>query len=100
MRSNFVKYSINGLRACFVGTLLLAASTSVAWGQLAWTPPQAGFPQTAPEISGFESYTNHVAMWEYLEGLRGASSDMRLSSYGETREGREIPYAVFSRPPS
>ena len=98
MLSNFVKHSFNGLRACFVGTLLLAASPSVAWGQLAWTPPQEGFPQTAAEISGFESYTNHASMLEYLEGLRGASSDMRLSAYGETREGREIPYAVFSRP--
>jgi hypothetical protein len=37
-------------------------------------------------------------MWEYLERLRSASFDMRLSSYGETREGRELPYAVFSRP--
>jgi len=37
-------------------------------------------------------------MWEYLEDLRGVSFDMRLSSYGTTRQGREIPYAVFSRP--
>ena len=98
MLSIFVRNSFNVLRACFVATLLMAASTSFAWGQLAWTPPQEGFPQTTAETSGFESYTNHVAMWEYLEGLRGASSDMRLGSYGETREGREIPYAVFSRP--
>jgi hypothetical protein len=37
-------------------------------------------------------------MWDYLEQLRGLSVDMRLGSYGETREGRQLPYAVFSRP--
>ena len=98
MLSDCLKDSFSGLRTCFLGTLLLAASTSSAWGQLAWTPPQNGFPQTPAEISGFESLTDHLAMWKYLEGLRGASFDMRLSSYGQTREGREIPYAVFSRP--
>jgi len=37
-------------------------------------------------------------MWDYLEQLRGLSTDMRLGSYGETREGRQLPYAIFSRP--
>lgn len=98
MHSNILKNTISGFRTCFLGILILAGSTSAAWGQPAWTPAQPAFPQTPAEISDFESYTNHAAMWEYLEDLRGASFDMRLGSYGRTREGRELPYAVFSRP--
>ncbi|MFO7599382.1 MAG: M14 family zinc carboxypeptidase, partial [Candidatus Desulfacyla sp.] len=30
--------------------------------------------------------------------LRNASTEMRLGSYGTTWQGRELPYAVFSRP--
>jgi hypothetical protein len=37
-------------------------------------------------------------MWEYLEALRSLSTDMRLGSYGTSWEGRDLPYAVFSRP--
>jgi hypothetical protein len=37
-------------------------------------------------------------MWDYLRELRGATTEMRLGSYGQTREGRDLPYAVFSRP--
>jgi hypothetical protein len=37
-------------------------------------------------------------MWDYLEQLRGVTTEMRLGSYGQTREGRELPYAIFSRP--
>jgi hypothetical protein len=37
-------------------------------------------------------------MWDYLHALRAATTEMRLGSYGQTREGRELPYAIFSRP--
>jgi len=64
----------------------------------AWTPPAPGFPRTAAELSGFERNTRHLEIWEYLEALRNASTEMRLGSYGKSWEGRELPYAVFSRP--
>jgi hypothetical protein len=57
-----------------------------------------GFPQTAFEASGFETNTDHLDMWAYLEALSGASTDMRLGTYGKSRQGRELPFAVFSRP--
>ena len=63
-----------------------------------WTPVAAGFPRTAAELNGFTAHTRHLEMWDYLRSLRGASREMRLSSYGQTREGRELPYAIFSRP--
>jgi dipeptidyl-peptidase 4 len=59
---------------------------------------QAQQPQTPAEASGFERYTTHDEMMEYLVSLRGGSMDMRLATYGETREGRTLPYAIFSRP--
>ncbi len=75
---------------------LLSATSSAA--QQAWTAPAQGFPLTQGELSGFEGTTNHMEMWQYLEALRGVSTDMRLGSYGKSWEGRELAYAVFSRP--
>jgi hypothetical protein len=66
--------------------------------QLRWSPVPAGFPRTAAEINGFTANTRHLEMWDYLEELRGVSPDMRLGTYGETREGRQLPYAIFSKP--
>lgn len=63
-----------------------------------WGPVADGYPRTAAEVSGFERHTRHDEMWEYLEALRSVSTEMRLGSYGETRQGRSLPYAVFSRP--
>jgi hypothetical protein len=64
-------------------------------------PASAQSPQsvrTAAEASGFERYTRHSELMDYLRSVRASSAEMRLGSYGETFEGREIPYAVFSRP--
>jgi len=74
----------------------LPATPTVA--QVRWAPVAAGFPRTAAELNGFTAHTRHLEMWAYLRALRGATTEMRLASYGQTREGRELPYAVFSRP--
>ena len=84
------------------GTVLAAAFTlavgaAPALGQ-EWSPVAPGFPRTAAEESRFERHTRHDEMWEYLHALRAASPGMRLGSYGETRQGRSLPYAIFSRP--
>ena len=50
------------------------------------------------EQSGFDRHTTHEEMMDYLVSVRATSTDMRLASYGESREGRELPYAIFSRP--
>jgi dipeptidyl-peptidase 4 len=61
-------------------------------------PAAAQEPVTAAEASGFERHTTHDEMMEYLLALRAGSTDMRLATYGESREGRVLPYAIFSRP--
>jgi dipeptidyl-peptidase 4 len=48
--------------------------------------------------SGFTEYTPYDSMMVYLADLQGASTDMRLGTYGATHQGRALPYAVFSRP--
>jgi hypothetical protein len=78
--------------------LALVVAPSLSLAQQAWTPVAEGFPRTPAELSGFQSTTSHLEMWEYLRALRTASTDMRLGSYGESWEGRELPYAVFSKP--
>jgi hypothetical protein len=89
---------ISRIRYVFLSGLLLLSTLSPASGQQSWTPVADGFPRTPAELSNFEGQTGHLAMWEYLEALRGASTEMRLGSYGKTWEGRDLPYAVFSRP--
>ncbi|MCP4723735.1 MAG: hypothetical protein GY863_01800 [bacterium] len=54
--------------------------------------------RTASEESGFQRYTSHVEMMDYLQKIQASTTDMKLGIYGKTIEGREIPYAVFSRP--
>jgi dipeptidyl-peptidase 4 len=72
-----------------------AASVTAEWS---WTPPAPGFPRTAAELSGFQRNTRHLEIWDFLNALRNAGTEMRLGSYGTTWQGRELPYAVFSRP--
>jgi uncharacterized membrane protein YgcG len=54
--------------------------------------------RTQAENSGFTGFTSHDSMMVYLHAVRAASPEVRLSSYGESREGRTLPYLVFSRP--
>jgi hypothetical protein len=77
---------------------LLVAAPGILSAQEAWTPVADGFPETAFEASGYQTNTRHQEMWDFLEALSAASTDMRLGTYGKTWEGRELPYAVFSRP--
>jgi hypothetical protein len=66
--------------------------------QTQWSPVPPGYPTTAAEDADFSRHTRHDEMWEYLEALRAVTPEMRLGVYGETRDGRQLPYAVFSRP--
>jgi len=54
--------------------------------------------RTACEESGFEQYTSYEEMWDYLQKIQATSTEMLLGTFGITIEGREQPYAVFSRP--
>ena len=54
--------------------------------------------RTASEQADFERYTSYEEMWEYLQKVQASSTEMVLSLFGATIEGREQPYAVFSRP--
>jgi dipeptidyl-peptidase 4 len=54
--------------------------------------------RTPMEVSSWQRYTSHLEMWDYLMALRTRSTDMRLGTYGQTREGRDLAYAIFARP--
>jgi len=70
--------------------LLLVVGASSLEGQEAY--------RTQAESSDFTEYTAYDSMMSYLAGVQARSTEMRLGIYGETHEGRELPYAVFSRP--
>ncbi len=86
------------LRLIPLATAIVLLGAPAVEAQVQWSPVPQGYPRTAAEMNGFTAHTRHLEMWDYLEKLRGVSSDMRLGTYGETREGRQLPYAVFSRP--
>lgn len=54
--------------------------------------------RTPAEESGFSEYTSYDDMMDYLVELRARSDQFRMGTYGETRDGRALPYLVFSRP--
>lgn len=54
--------------------------------------------RTPAEQSGFTRHTGHDEMVTYLTQVQALASDMRVGSYGRTLEGRDLPYAIFSRP--
>ena len=85
-------------RTAVLSLLAVLIHTSPASAQDGWLLVPPGYPQTAAELNGFTAHTRHLEMWDYLEQLRGVAPNMRLGSYGETREGRELPYAVFGNP--
>lgn len=53
---------------------------------------------TAFEESNYQTHCTHQEMMDYLEKVAAGSQDMLLSTYGKSVEGRELVYAVFSRP--
>ena len=89
-----IRYGFSLLLTGFLAGMLVIPGSA----QVEWSPVPDGYPRTAAEENGFTRHTRHLEMWEYLEALRGVTTDMRLGSYGQTWEGRELPYAVFSRP--
>ncbi len=87
--------------------LFLLGFTTLTQAQLIQTPSDAsGFQEytgyeemlTACEESGFERYCTHEEMMDYLAKINAASQEMVLSIYGKSVKGRELVYAVFSRP--
>ncbi len=53
--------------------------------------------QTPGEQAGFERHTSHEELVDYLYEVKGETRDMILGTYGESREGRELMYGIFSR---
>ncbi|MEX0894042.1 MAG: M14 family zinc carboxypeptidase [Gemmatimonadota bacterium] len=88
------KATMPGTRGRLRTVLAAAALVAVAAAPLAAQQDL----RTGSEQAGFERHTTHPEMMEYLTAMRASSPDMRLGSYGETREGRELAYAIFSRP--
>lgn len=80
-----------GVRRGVSAFLLLVAATPA----LAQTPDGL---RTPAERSGFTEYSPYADMMTYLSGLQSQSPEMRLGVYGQSYQGRDLPYAVFSRP--
>jgi dipeptidyl-peptidase-4 len=59
---------------------------------------QATDLRTQAEQSGFKEYTTYDNMMRYLQAVQARSLEMRLGTYGVTHDGRQLPYAIFSRP--
>jgi hypothetical protein len=97
-----VRLRLRRARATLLPLLLVPVlaplPASIDAQEVTWEPVAEGFPRTAAELNGFTAHTRHLEMWAYLEELRAVSPDMRLGTYGETRQGRRLPYAVFSKP--
>jgi hypothetical protein len=54
--------------------------------------------RTQAEESNWTAYTRHDNMISYMRALQATTREMRTMSYGKSREGRDLPLAVFARP--
>jgi dipeptidyl-peptidase-4 len=96
-----------GLATAAVAAGLMLVPAGVSTHAQAPAPSQAK-PAPAPqdvkdlrtqaEQSGFKEYTSHENMWTYLQAVQARSTEARLGTYGETHQGRKLPYMIFSRP--
>ena len=98
MRTESLVFSKRSWGFLLLSVFLFGTFQASASAQEAWTPVTEGFPTTSFEQSGYQTNTSHLDMWAFLDGLSAASTDMRLGTYGKTREGRELPLAIFSKP--
>ncbi len=98
MHNSFTRLTARACRVMLAFTALSILPLAGIAAQVQWSPVPAGMPQTGAELNGFTAHTRHLEMWDYLNGLSATSTSMRLGTYGETREGRELAYAVFSKP--
>jgi len=78
-------------------TLQSSLALAVLIGGLA-APATAQMPQTSFEMNGGTEYTPHLEMWDYLQDVASQTTVMYLDTYGETFQGRQLPYMVFSEP--
>ncbi|MFC1562224.1 M14 family zinc carboxypeptidase [candidate division KSB1 bacterium] len=54
--------------------------------------------RTEHELNGFTEYTSYDNLIKFLYEVKETSTEMQIGFYGKTELGRDLPYAVFSRP--
>ena len=67
--------------------LALGGPWATAAAQIPWTPVASGFPVTAAEKNRFTAHTRYLGVGS---PRAGATTEMRLGTYGTTLEGREL----------
>ncbi len=58
----------------------------------------AAYPRTRPELTNYRETSHYSDVRSFLDSLRKLRAPIVLGSIGKTSEGREIPYAIASRP--
>ena len=82
------------LRRGLVTAALAAVASAVRAAGPAVPPPEW---RTVAEASGFRATGNHGETLAFLRRLEGRLPEMRVTSFGTSAEGRELPLVVVSR---
>ena len=56
------------------------------------------YPRTRPELTRYKATSSYADVRKFLDSLRTLGAPLAFGSIGRTSEGREIPYAIASRP--
>lgn len=80
--------------------LTVAAIVGVATCAPAASRPlsPADYPRTRPELTRYQETSRYADVRKFLDSLRTLGAPLAFGSIGRTNEGREIPYAIASRP--
>lgn len=79
-----------------VAAILGVATCAPAVRRGTLTP--ADYPRTRPELTRYKETSHYADVRKFLDSLRTLGAPLAFGSIGRTSEGREIPYAIASRP--
>ena len=78
---------IHSRNPLLAATLIALSATAISQADL----------RTPSESSGFTEYTSYDDMMTYLQEVQATTTEMKLSTYGETWEGRELPFDLLGK---
>ncbi len=78
--------------------MLLLSSTSAFRVEAQGAPSATVRPATRAERSGYRETSQHADVVAFLDSLASLTAPLAFGSIGRTKEEREIPYVIASRP--
>ncbi|HXF03960.1 MAG TPA: M14 family metallopeptidase [Blastocatellia bacterium] len=81
------------------GVVMIVVGCLLSSGQASVKQEPANLPRSRAEISGFTETSRYQDVIEFLKEMSRQSDLVRLTSFGKSFEGRDLPLVIVSEPP-